>query len=102
MGYKRASDAYDVPQFTLENRRKKPRLGDLSCAGAGRKWLGRYETIFSWMLEKKSIVENIIIIIIISHYIDLREFEKLLDMDFSTGNKTLSFDEIPKKGAAIV
>lgn len=54
------------------------------------------------MLEKKSIVENIIIIIIISHYIDLREFEKLLDMDFSTGNKTLSFDEIPKKGAAIV
>lgn len=53
MGYKRAAQAYNVPQSTLEDRVKKARLNNLSPSEAATKGLGRYKTVFSEQQEKE-------------------------------------------------
>ena len=47
MGYKRASQAFNVPQSTLEDKVKKARQGSLSPELAAQKRLGRYKTVFT-------------------------------------------------------
>ncbi|GBN54087.1 hypothetical protein AVEN_166155-1 [Araneus ventricosus] len=53
MGYRRASEAYSVPQTTLERKVKKARQKKLSSEAAAVKMLGRYKTVFSEAQEKE-------------------------------------------------
>lgn len=59
MGYRRASNAYNVPQTTLERKVKEARQKELSSEAAAEKRLGRYKTVFSEVQERE-LVEHIL------------------------------------------
>lgn len=47
MGYRKASNAFNVPQTTLERKVKKAREQNISSEKAAEKKLGRYQSVFS-------------------------------------------------------
>lgn len=84
MGYKRASDAYYVPQFTLENRAKKPR--SILCRGCSLQ-----DNFFMDVQGEEHCGERIII---------RRYGGFVCEKDFVWISRTLSLRN-PEKGTAI-